>query len=227
MKEVVQDNYLENFVQCIFDSLPSAELSGSTLVVSGDGRFHNKAATITILRMAAANGVGKIIMGENAIMSTPCVSGVIRSSRSYGGIILTASHNPGGPDADFGIKYNCSNGGPAPEALTDAMFAKTKTIKEYKITKEMPEFDISKVGTSKFGSLEIEVINAAEAYSKLMQTIFDFSALRQLLSRPDFKFVYDAMNGVAGPFAKEIFVNQLGADSKCVINSTPLEDFGG
>ena len=227
VKEVKTPNYLENFVQCIFDSLPPNELKGSTLVLSGDGRYHNIEASVMILRMAAANGVKKIIMGENAIMSTPCVSGVIRSTKSYGGIILTASHNPGGPDADFGIKYNCSNGGPAPESLTDAMFAKSKTITQYRITKETPQIDISKIGTSKFGDLEVEVISAPEAYSLLMQSIFDFNALRTLVARKDFRFVYDSMNGVAGPFAREIFVNQLKAQEKSIINSKPLQDFGG
>ena len=227
VKEVCQPHYLENFVQCIFDSLPPNELKGSQLVLSGDGRFHNVEASIMIIRMAAANGVRKILMGEKAIMSTPCVSGVIRSTKSYGGIILTASHNPGGPDADFGIKYNCSNGGPAPEALTEAMFAKSKTITQYRIAKETPQIDVNKIGTSKFGDLEIEVISAPQAYSALMQSIFDFDALRALIARPDFRFVYDSMNGVAGPFAKEIFVNQLKANEKSTINCVPKEDFGG
>lgn len=227
VKEVKQPHYLENFVQCIFDSLPPAELTGSVLVLSGDGRYYNKEASIMILRMAVANGVKKIITGENAIMSTPCVSGVIRSAKAYGGIILTASHNPGGPDADFGIKYNCSNGGPAPESLTDAMFAKSKTISQYKIAKEQPNIDLSKIGTSFFGSLEVEVISAPAAYATLMKTIFDFDALRGLIARKDFSFVYDSMNGVAGPFAREIFLKNLGASESALMNSVPKEDFGG
>jgi len=228
VKEVQQEHYLANFVQCIFDSLPANELTGSTLVLSGDGRFYNTEAATLILRMAVANGVRKIITGENAIMSTPCVSGVIRSTKSYGGIILTASHNPGGPDADFGIKYNCSNGGPAPESLTDAMFAKSKTITQYKIAKQKPSADIlTKIGVQHFGSLEVEVISAPAAYAELMESIFDFAGLRALVARKDFRFVYDAMNGVAGPFAREIFLNKLGASAECVINSVPKEDFGG
>jgi len=227
VKEVRQPHYLANFVQCIFDSLPAQELHGSALVVSGDGRYYNDEASRLIVRMAAANGVAKIICGQNFIMSTPCVSGVIRSTKSYGGIILTASHNPGGPDADFGIKYNCSNGGPAPESLTDAMFAKSKTISQYKIAKQIPEFDASRIGTHHFGSMSIEVIDAPRAYAELMSSIFDFSAIKNLLQRKDFKFVYDAMNGVAGPFAKEIFERQLGAPQGTVRNDIPKADFGG
>jgi len=228
VKEVKQEHYLANFVQCIFDSLPANELTGSTLVLSGDGRYYNKEAAVLILRMAAANGVKKIITGEDAIMSTPCVSGVIRSTKSYGGIILTASHNPGGPDADFGIKYNCSNGGPAPESLTDAMFAKSKSISQYKIARQSPPASIlSSIGTQHFGSLEVQVISAPKAYAELMESIFDFAGLRALVARKDFRFVYDAMNGVAGPFAREIFLTKLGASADSLINSVPKEDFGG
>jgi len=228
VKEVKQEHYLANFVQCIFDSLPSNELTGSTLVLSGDGRYYNKEAAVLILRMAAANGVKKIITGEDAIMSTPCVSGVIRSTKSYGGIILTASHNPGGPDADFGIKYNCSNGGPAPESLTDAMFARSKSISQYKIARQSPPASIlSSIGTQHFGPLEVQVISAPKAYAELMESIFDFAGLRALVARKDFRFVYDAMNGVAGPFAREIFLNKLGASADSLINAVPKEDFGG
>ena len=228
VKEVQQPHYLENFVQCIFSSLPANELTGSTLVVAGDGRYYNDHAVQVILRMAAAHGVGHIILGQHNLMSTPCVSGVIRKRKAYGGIILTASHNPGGPDEDFGIKYNCSNGGPAPESLTDKMFALSKAITSYKIVKEQPSaVDVAQVGQYKFGEMAVEVVDATKDYSELMQSIFDFALLKRFLARSDFSLIYDTMHGVAGPFAHRIFVADLGADASSLMNAKPLPDFGG
>ena len=227
VKEVQQQHYLENFVQCIFSSLPASELGGSTLVVAGDGRYYNDHAVHVILRMAAAHGVGHIVLGQHNLMSTPCVSGVIRKRKAYGGIILTASHNPGGPDEDFGIKYNCSNGGPAPESLTDKMFALSKTISSYKIAKEQPQVDVSKVGQYQYGDMQVEVVDATKDYSELMQSIFDFALLKRFLARSDFSFIYDTMHGVAGPFAHRIFVADLGANASSLMNAKPLPDFGG
>lgn len=228
--EVQQPHYLENFVQCIFDALPEAELANSTLVVSGDGRFYNKEAIALIIRMAVCQRVSRLIIGVNGLMSTPCVSGLIRSRKAYGGLILTASHNPGGPTEDFGIKYNCANGGPAPEGLTNDMYKRTLDIKEYKIAKEQPT-DIAallaKPNVSKFGTMELEVIDATIEYSKLMSSIFDFKALKTFLARPDFSFVYDSMHGVAGPFAHKVFVDDLGAKASSLMNAVPLADFGG
>ena len=226
--EVQQAHYLENFVQCIFSSLPSHELNNSTLVVSGDGRYHNDTAVTTILRMAAAHNVARIILGQHNLMSTPCVSGVIRKRKAYGGIILTASHNPGGPTQDFGIKYNCSNGGPAPEQLTDKMFALSKSISSYRIAKEMPSaVDVSRVGEYMFGAMAVEVVDAPKEYSELMQGIFDFPLLKRFLARSDFSFIYDSMHGVAGPFAHRVFVDDLGASASSLMNAKPLPDFGG
>jgi len=224
--EFQKPNYLENVVQSIFNSLPSNELQGSTLFLSGDGRYFNQEASHTIIRMAAANGVSRILCGTHFLVSTPCVSALVRQFKCYGAIILTASHNPGGPDEDFGIKYNTSNGGPAAENITNEIYKHTQAIADYKIMSEQPKFDVSRVGQYKFGSLTIEVVDAPKEYAKLMKSIFDFDALRELIGRKDFSFVYDAMHGVAGPFATEVFVNELGADPSCIINGAPSLDFG-
>jgi len=219
---------LENFVQCIFDSLPQNELNGATLVVSGDGRYHNREAISLIIRMAVCAGVAKLLIGVNGLMSTPCVSGVIRGKRAYGGIILTASHNPGGPNEDFGIKYNCSNGGPAPESLTNDIYQRTTRIAFYKIAAIVPDISmIDKIGSYTFGKMKIEVIDATVEYLDLMKSIFDFPALKKFLQRKDFKFIYDAMHGVAGPFAQKVFVDELGAPEDSLMNSQPKNDFGG
>ena len=181
VKEVMQPHYLENFVQCVFSSLPPGDLVNATLVVSGDGRYHNDVAINTILRMAAAQKVGRVILGLHNLMSTPCVSGVIRKRKAYGGLILTASHNPGGINEDFGIKYNCENGGPAPESLTDKMFALSKSIDSYHIAKEEPKVDVSKVGEYPYGPMVVEVVDAPFEYLQLMQSIFDFALLKRFL----------------------------------------------
>jgi len=222
---VIQENYLENFVQSMFDALP--DIAGGELVVGGDGRYYNDTAVTTIIKMAAANGVSKIVLGVKNLMSTPCVSYVIRNRKSYGGIILTASHNPGGPKEDFGIKYNTGNGGPAVEHITKAMYENTMKITAYKITAEEPEYDISKPGTFTFGSLEIEVIDAAAEYTTLMKSIFDFDLLKAFVSRDDFSMIYDSMHGVAGPFARDVLVNCLGLSEDVLLNGIPKEDFGG
>ena len=228
VKEVQQPHYLENFVQCIFSSLPAGELLNCTLVVAGDGRYHNDVAVTTILRMAAAQKVGRVLLGQHNLMSTPCVSGIIRKRRAYGGIILTASHNPGGPTEDFGIKYNCGNGGPAPESLTDKMFALSKSIREYSIAKEaLSAVDVTKVGEYHYGPMVVEVVDAPREYSELMQGIFDFALLKRFLARSDFSFIYDSMHGVAGPFAHRVFVDDLGASASSLMNAKPLPDFGG
>eukprot|EP00471_Norrisiella_sphaerica_P002820 CAMPEP_0184477914 /NCGR_PEP_ID=MMETSP0113_2-20130426/46_1 /TAXON_ID=91329 /ORGANISM="Norrisiella sphaerica, Strain BC52" /LENGTH=562 /DNA_ID=CAMNT_0026855521 /DNA_START=104 /DNA_END=1792 /DNA_ORIENTATION=+ len=222
-----KENYLENFIQSIFDSLGD-ELKKKTLVLGGDGRYYNKEACSIILRMAAANGVGKMIVSSKYLMSTPCVSGLIRGKHAFGGIILTASHNPGGKDEDFGVKYNGSNGGPAVSNVTDKIFEISKEIKAYKITKEVPDYNNDKPGLYKFGSMDIEVIDAVSAYADKMKTIFDFDKLKTFVSRKDFTMVYDSMHGVAGPFAQKIFGEELGLDAKTVcLNGEPKEDFGG
>jgi phosphoglucomutase len=218
-----QANYLENFVQSIFDSLPDAR--GQTLVVGGDGRFYNRRAIQTILRMAAANGVGRVIAGRDGLLSTPAASCVIRKHHAFGGIILSASHNPGGADGDFGIKYNIGNGGPAPEKVTDAIFEHTGTIREYRIL-DAPDIDLGVEGTSILGPLRIDVIDPVDDYRDLMAELFDFGALRALFAG-GFRMRFDAMHAITGPYAKRILEIDLGAPAGTVVNGVPLPDFGG
>jgi len=219
--------YLENFIQSIFDSL-GAELKGKTLVLGGDGRYYNDKACSIIMRMAAANGVRKMVVSKGYLMSTPCVSALIRDMKAFGGIILTASHNPGGPEEDFGVKYNGANGGPAVTNVTEKIFEISKEIKKYSITTEVPAVDLNKVALYKFGDMDIQVVDAVGMYADKMKKIFDFEAIKKLTSRSDFSMVYDSMHGVAGPFAKRIFAEELGMDEKTVcLNSEPKEDFGG
>jgi len=219
-----QPHYLENFVQAIFDSLEG--FAGSTLVLGGDGRFHNLAAIQTILRMAAANGFGRVLVGQGGILSTPAASCVIRKRKAFGGIILSASHNPGGPDGDFGIKYNAGNGGPAPEKITDAIYANTQRIARY-LTLDAPEIDLVTLGTRMLGAMQVEVIDPVADHAELLATLFDFERIGALLRRPDFRICFDAMHAVTGPYAQEIFVKRLGAPASSVINGVPLPDFGG
>jgi phosphoglucomutase len=219
-----QRNYLENFVQSIFDSLDGYE--GQTLVVGGDGRYYNRTAIQTILKMAAANGFGKVLVGQGGILSTPAASCVIRKYNAFGGIILSASHNPGGPDADFGIKYNIGNGGPAPEKVTDAIYDRTKTIEGYKIV-ETSDLDLDQLGTSTLGSMTVEVIDSVTDYAELMQSLFDFEAIKALLTSNDFKMSMDSLHAVTGPYAKTILEGMLSAPVGTVVNGVPLEDFGG
>ncbi|MFT3803103.1 MAG: alpha-D-glucose phosphate-specific phosphoglucomutase [Burkholderiaceae bacterium] len=219
-----QPHYLENFVQSIFDSLQG--FAGQTLVLGGDGRYHNDRAIQTILRMAAANGFGRVLVGRRGILSTPAASCVIRKNQAYGGIILSASHNPGGPDGDFGIKYNTGNGGPAPEKITDAIFVNTKSITRY-LTLDTPDVPLDALGSTMLGAMTVEVIDPVADYAQLQQSLFDFPAIRALLSGGDFRFCFDAMHAVTGPYAREIFERQLGAPAGTVINGDPLPDFGG
>jgi len=219
-----QPGYLENFVQAIFDSLEGFE--GKTLVLGGDGRFHNDTAIQTILRMAAANGFGRVLVGQRGILSTPAASCVIRKRQAYGGIILSASHNPGGPDGDFGIKYNTGNGGPAPEKITDAIYANTQAITRY-LTVDAGDLDLARLGATQLGGMTVEVIDPVADHADLLATLFDFERIATLLRSPTFRMCFDAMHAVTGPYAHEIFVKRLGAPAASVINGVPLPDFGG
>lgn len=219
-----QPHYLENFVQSLFDVL-GAELAGATLVLGGDGRFHNRIAVATILKMAAANGVGRVLLGQGGILSTPAASCVIRKHRALGGIILSASHNPGGPDGDFGIKYNIANGGPAPEKVTEAIYARTQTIDCYRML-EGGEVDLDRLGVQTLGGMTIDIIDPVADYAELMASLFDFDAIRKLFAG-GFHMVFDAMHAVTGPYATEILERRLGAPPGTVINGIPLPDFGG
>ncbi len=218
-----QKHYLENFVQSIFDSIGAP--SGSTLVLGGDGRYYNQDAISIIIGMAAASGFSRVIVGKGGILSTPAASLLIRKRGAFGGIILSASHNPGGPDGDFGIKYNSGNGGPASEKLTDAIFAKSRSIAQYRILDGAP-VDLDKIGESVFGSMVVEVIDPVSDYAELMESLFDFDLMRNLL-QGDFRICFDAMHAVTGPYAREILENRLGAKPGSVVNATPLADFGG
>ncbi len=219
-----QPHYLENFVQSIFDSLEAFQ--GQTLVVGGDGRYYNRQAIQIILKMAAANGFGRVLVGQGGILSTPAASGVIRKYQAFGGIILSASHNPAGPNEDFGIKYNISNGGPAPEKVTEAIFARSKVIDQYKIL-DAADVDLDKLGTFQLGTLTIEVIDSVGDYAELMESLFDFDRIHQLLTSGQFRMCMDSLHAVTGPYAQAIFEQRLGAPSGTVQNGIPLEDFGG
>lgn len=219
-----QPHYLQNFVQSIFDSLE--DYQGQTLVVGGDGRYFNRDATQIILKMAAANGFGRVKVGQHGILSTPATSCVIRKYRALGGIILSASHNPGGPNADFGIKYNTGNGGPAPEKVTEAMFARSKSITEYKIL-DAADVDIDTLGESTLGDMVVEVIDSVADYQELMESLFDFDRIRTLLTGGTFRMCMDSLHAVTGPYAHAIFEKRLGAPAGTVQNGIPLEDFGG
>lgn len=218
-----QPNYLENFVQSIFESVP--ELKGGALVVGGDGRFYNDKAIQTILSMAAANGVAKVIVGQSGLLSTPAASCIIRKYNAVGGIILSASHNPGGPKGDFGIKYNGQNGGPAVESVTEKIFARSLEIDAYKTTENVP-LDLEKIGTNHIGNLKVEIINSVTDYANLMEDLFDFKAIKTMFAS-GFTICFDAMHAITGPYAKEIFINRLGAPEDSLINAIPLPDFGG
>ena len=220
--EFRQPHYLENFVQSLFDVLEGTD--GQTLVLGGDGRFHNRVAVQTILRMAAAKGFGRVLVGLGGILSTPAVSCVIRKHRACGGIVLSASHNPGGPEGDFGIKYNVGNGGPAPEKLTEAVFARTKGIKSYRIS-DAAALDIDRLGKLKIERTTVEVIDPVADHAALMREVFDFEAIRRLFAR-GFRVRCDAMSAVGGPYARAILEGELGAPPGSVVNAEPLENFG-
>ena len=222
-----QAHYLENFVQAIFDSLDGA--AGQTLVLGGDGRFFNRPAIHTIVRMAAAHGFGRVLVGCGGILSTPAVSCVIRKHAAFGGIVLSASHNPGGADGDFGIKYNVGNGGPAPEHITEAIFSRTATIDAYRISDAADfnqHFNLDCIGRYQLDGMHIEVIDPVADYADLMQSLFDFDAIRALFAT-GFTMCFDGMGAVSGPYAKTILEHMLGAPAGTVMHGEPLEDFGG
>lgn len=218
-----QAHYLENFVQSTFDAAGNCQ--GQTLVVGGDGRYYNETAIQTILKMAAANGFRHVWVGQNGILSTPAASCVIRRYQAFGGIILSASHNPAGIDGDFGIKFNISNGGPAPEFITNAIFTNSQNIQHYHIS-DANDIDLTQLGTQQLDGMTVNVIDSVADYTELMQSLFDFNAIRRLLTQGDFRMRFDAMHAVTGPYATEILENQLGAPKGTVINGKPLPDFG-
>jgi phosphoglucomutase len=219
-----QLHYLENFVQSIFDSLEGFQ--GKTLVVGGDGRYYNRQAIQLILKMAAANGFGRVLVGQGGILSTPAASCVIRKNQAFGGIILSASHNPAGPTEDFGIKYNISNGGPAPEKVTEAIFTRSQSIQVYKIL-DAVDVDLDKVGNFKLGEMQVEVLDSVNDYAQLMESLFDFDRIRELLTNGHFGMIMDSMHAVTGPYAHRLFEQRLGAPLGTVQNGACLEDFGG
>ena len=219
-----QQHYVENFIQSIFDTLIGYR--GATLILGGDGRYHNRSAIQSIIKMAVANGFGQIVVGREGLLSTPAVSCLIRRRGAFGGLILSASHNPGGPDGDFGIKYNASNGGPAPESLTEAIYARSKEIQHYRIF-GAPDIDIDRMGTTALDGTFIEVIDPVADYAALMQTLFDFDRMRELLASDGFRMRFDGMHAVTGPYARSILEEQLGAPAGTVMNEIPLADFGG
>ncbi|MEC3949347.1 alpha-D-glucose phosphate-specific phosphoglucomutase [Sphingobium sp. HWE2-09] len=217
-----QPHYAENFVQSVFDSLEG--FAGQVLVVGGDGRYLNREVIQIVLKMAAANGFGRVIVGQGGILSTPAASHLIRSSGAFGGLILSASHNPGGPDEDFGIKYNIGNGGPAPEKVTDAIAARSRVIDSYTIL-DAADVDIDRLGESRIGDMTVEVVDPVTAYADLMESMFDFAAIRAQITG-GFTLAFDSMSAVTGPYSVEIFERRLGAPMGTVMNGTPLPDFG-
>lgn len=225
-------HYTENFIQSILYAIPEG-CKGSTLVVGGDGRYYNDQFINIIAKIAAANGVKRLIVGENGILSTPAASNIIRNYDSIeggvtGGIILTASHNPGGLENDCGIKYNLKNGGPAPESVTNKMYEISLNLSNYKIIKNLPEINLKKIGLSTYGPLEIDIIDSVKDYVEMLKDIFDFNLIKSFIkSNDNFKFLFDALNGVTGPYGKAIFVDEIGLPLSCIQNCTPLEDFGG
>lgn len=218
-----QPHYLENFVQALFDVLPDA--SGKTLVLGGDGRYYNRVAIQTILRMAAAKGYARVLVGQSGILSTPAVSAVIRRHGASGGIVLSASHNPGGPDGDFGIKYNVANGGPAPEKVTEAVYARSQQVREIH-TCDSADLPLDTLGDYRIEGMQVSVIDPVADYAAVMRGLFDFDAIRKLLAS-SFRLRFDAMNAVGGPYAKALLEGELGAPAGTVVNAVPLEDFGG
>ena len=218
-----QPHYLENFVQSIFDSINIPK--GATLTLGGDGRYYNREAIQIILKMAAANGFGRVLVGQGGILSTPAASCIIRKYKTFGGIILSASHNPGGVDGDFGIKYNTENGGPAPEKITEAIFQKSKIIESYKIV-DAPDVALDVIGETDLAGMKVQVIGAVADYTELMESLFDFNAIKDLLAS-GFRMKFDAMHAVTGPYAQEIVIKRLGASADSLMNCVPLPDFGG
>ncbi len=222
-KVFMSEGYLENFVQSVFDATGGA--SGRTYVLGGDGRHFNAQAVQVILKMAAANGARKVIVGRDGLLSTPAASHLIRLNRADGGLILSASHNPGGPEGDFGVKFNTASGGPAPEALTEAIFARTRTIDAY-LAADEAHVDLHRIGRHHLGGMDISVVDPVADYAALMETLFDFAKIRAMFAA-GFRMRFDAMNAVTGPYAREILENRLGAAPGTVVNAAPLPDFGG
>jgi len=218
-----QPNYAENFIQSVFDVVKP--VSGATLVIGGDGRFHNRTVIQQAIRMAAANGYGRVMVGKGGILSTPAASHVIRKYQASGGLVLSASHNPGGADEDFGIKYNIANGGPAPEGVTEAVYARTQEIDRW-LTVDTPDIDLDTVGEIEVAGMAVEVIDPVADYADLMESLFDFAAIREAVGE-GFSMAFDAMSAVTGPYATEILENRLGFPAGTVRNGIPLEDFGG
>jgi phosphoglucomutase len=223
----MQPNYLANFVQSVFNVVrqTSGDFAQETLVVGGDGRYYNREATQIIISIAIANGFGKLLVGRGGLLSTPAVSAVIRRRAALGGLVLSASHNPGGIEEDFGIKYNVRNGGPAPEAVTEAIYQETLRINEY-LTSTDAKIDIDREGSTKIGTTEVVVIDPLTDYCELLEELFDFESIRQLFAR-GFRMTFDAMNAITGPYARHLLEERLGAHSGTVINGEPLPDFGG
>jgi phosphoglucomutase len=219
-----QPNYLENFVQAIFNTLPE-EQRGS-LVIGGDGRFYNHEAIGTIVRIAAANGFKHLVIGQNGLLSTPAVSHLIRKRSFNGGLVLSASHNPGGPGGDFGIKFNISNGGPAPEKITEQIYKEASNLTSYQIV-EAATVNIDSIGEYQIGEMKVEVVDPVADYAELMEQLFDFDLIKSLFASDLFSMVFDAMHAITGPYAREILEHRLKAPIKTVINGIPLEDFGG
>ncbi|WP_428245998.1 alpha-D-glucose phosphate-specific phosphoglucomutase [Ferrovibrio sp.] len=223
VREFQQPGYLEAFVQSLFDTQDN--LKGGTLALGGDGRFFNREAVQIILRLAAANGVAHVLLGQGGLLSTPAASAVIRAHGAQGGIVLSASHNPGGPQGDFGIKYNISNGGPAPEAVTEAIFRRSQEIDRY-LTIEAADIDLDRLGETILGGMRISIIDPVADHAALLETLFDFDAIRDLL-RSGFRMRYDGMHAVTGPYARRVLVDMLGAPESLLLNAVPLPDFGG
>jgi len=224
--EFMQGHYLANFVQSVFNAVrPPEGFSGVTLVVGGDGRYYNAEAIQTVIRIAAANGVGRLLVGANGILSTPAASCVIRKHKAFGGIVLSASHNPGGPHGDFGIKFNAANGGPAPEKITDAIYAETLKITEI-LSLDTPDVDLARIGSHRVGDTQVDIIDSVADYVELMRELFDFPALRAAFAS-GLRLAFDAMHAVTGPYAHAIFERELGAPVGTVRNGAPLPDFGG
>ncbi|KAL8233035.1 hypothetical protein R6Q57_002813 [Mikania cordata] len=225
VKVFMQENYLANWIQALFNSLPPEDYKNALLVLGGDGRYFNKEAAQLIIKIAAGNGVGKILVGKEGILSTPAVSAIIRKRKANGGFIMSASHNPGGPEYDWGIKFNYSSGQPAPESITDMIYGNTLSISEIQLA-DIPDVDLSSVGVSKYGNFSVEIVDPVSDYLNLMEEVFDFSLIKNLVSRSDFRLTFDAMHAVTGAYAKPIFVDKLGASPDSICNGVPLEDFG-
>ncbi|XP_021826958.1 phosphoglucomutase, chloroplastic [Prunus avium] len=224
VKVFQQDNYLANWIQALFNSLPPEDYKNGLLVLGGDGRYFNREAAQIIIKIAAGNGVGKILVGKEGILSTPAVSAVIRKRKANGGFIMSASHNPGGPDYDWGIKFNYSSGQPAPESITDKIYGNTLSITEIKIA-DIADVDLSTLGVIKYGNFSVEVVDPVSDYLELLENVFDFQLIKSLLQL-EFRFLFDAMHAVTGAYAKPIFVDKLGASPDSISNGVPLEDFG-